>query len=126
MLKSSVEQSFKSSERMLELVNDMLDLSRIQSGRMRYNMETIGISSILKDTYNTMKIIFKEKNINFELIEKNDLDNINVHVDQNKLKQVIINLLNNASKFTPVDGNVKLIASTNENKLLIEIVDTGI
>ncbi len=124
--KIAIEQSFRSSERIVQLVNDMLNLSRIESGRMVYNMNNVEILSILQDTYNIMKIIFEKKNIKFEYIENNNLDNIKVYVDQDKLKQVIINLLNNAVKFTPEEGTVKLIASIKDKKVLIEVIDTGI
>jgi signal transduction histidine kinase len=85
----------------------MLDISKIESGNMKYHMENASLQSIFDSVYESMKVLVQQKSLDFIVnIPKND---ITIYVDKNKLKQVLINLISNAIKFTP-DGSITLSA----------------
>ena len=113
-----------SGKHLLSLINDILDLSRIESGKME-----VSISSLqLKDMLEGSLILIKEKafkqgiRISIEISEGIDT----IKADERKLKQIIYNLLSNAVKFTPQGGNIIIQAKKAGNNIEIAVKDTGI
>ena len=99
-VKSYLTQVYKSSQRLLDLINDMLDISKIESGKQEFFMKTMNIASLIKETATEVTGLFEKKQQNF--IISIDFENFEYTTDENKLKQVLLNLLGNANKFTPV------------------------
>ena len=87
----------KESERLTRLINDILDLSRIESGRMEWHLSTCDPKEIVDDALAATSGLFKEKGIALEPEFASDLPRITV--DRDRLMQVVINLLSNAAKF---------------------------
>ncbi|MCS7215788.1 MAG: ATP-binding protein [Thermodesulfovibrio sp.] len=114
-----------SAKHLLNLINDILDLSKIEEGRMELEISEFRVS----DVVNTAVIMFKEKalkhGIKLEAEVQEDAD-ITVMGDERKIKQVLFNLVSNAVKFTPDGGSVKVTARRNEDMIEIMIEDTGI
>lgn len=125
-IRQALTASYESSLSMLTLINDMLDLSKIESWNMLYYDEIIDITDLSKKLYNDLDIIAREKWINLELIYKWDFKNKELKVDPNKLKQILINLINNALKFTNRWWYVKIIINDLWKSLLFEIEDSWI
>jgi signal transduction histidine kinase len=113
-----------SGHHLLSLINDILDLSKIEAGRMELELATTNLPMLL-DNCTTL---VRERASRHGLVLKLELDDdIGDWVcDVRKLKQIVINLLSNAVKFTPAGGSVTLCAHRLENAVEIAVVDTGV
>jgi signal transduction histidine kinase len=118
-----------SGQTLLNIINDILDFSKIETGRMDIMIEKSNVYEVLEEAQSLFLVTAQEKNIALEF-------NIDEHVpsclyiDEKRLKQVVFNLLNNAIKFTPVNGkvevNVNYIVTFKDTQLHIEVKDTGV
>lgn len=112
---------------LLLLINDILDLSKIEAGKMEIHVERVEITGLIRDVTETIKPLI-EKNSN-RLITDTNAAPLSVQADSFRLKQVLLNLLSNASKFTS-GGNITLqVLHQNQNGnawVLFRIIDTGI
>lgn len=111
------------SERLLKLINGVLDLAKIESGRMRLDLTDVKLSSLVDDAVGTVKPLL-EKNSTQLKLDVNDGATLPV-ADPEKLLHMMINLLGNASKFSP-GGIVTLQAHHEPNRIYITVSDTGI
>lgn len=114
----------KSGSDLLKLINDILDLSKIESGKVEMNIEPVAVRSITSDLEQLFHVVAEEKHINF-------ITNIDpgvpamIQTDGQRLEQVIKNLLSNAFKFTPKDGTIELAWNLQPDGLHISVSDTG-
>ena len=130
---------YKAGSDLVDLVNDILDLSKIEAGGVEINLVETPMYSIIENMQNLFQVVALEKNIEFEI--NTDIQTpVNIYSDKLRLEQIIKNLLTNAFKFTPAYGKVVFsINVTNEkthltnkslresnNLLCIYIADTGI
>ena len=114
----------KETERLTRLINEVLDLAKIEAGRMEWHMEPIDLRESIKDAINAVSQIFKEKKI--QLISKLPPDPAMIRGDRDRLIQVIINLLSNAAKFCePESGRVELKLGADSDNVQLEVVDNG-
>ena len=124
LLKDGLDIIEKESDRLTLMVEDLLDFSRFTSGRIRLEKDEFNI----KDTINLIskQLIIKAKNngIKFNLVIDDNLGNM--VGDENRIKQVLINILDNAFNFTDEGGEVSLTALKKWNMVSIEIIDNGI
>lgn len=113
----------KNSELLLKLINDILELSRIESGYMSFTYQRCRVKDLIDDIYMTHQVLIAPR-LDF-LKETNDLP-LEINVDRERLIQVLTNFLNNAGKFTE-KGYIKLGYDylPNEGKVLIYVEDTG-
>lgn len=125
-VKESINQSFESTISLIWIVNDMLDLSKIESGKMVYIDEEIDIVDLTYKLYWDLKIIADEKKIHFEYNIIWDFKNKKVIIDPNKFKQIIINLVNNSLKFTNMGWFIKINLIDEGKSIKFEIEDSGI
>jgi signal transduction histidine kinase len=123
-VKEVLSKVYLSNERMIDLVEDLLNISRIESGRMEYKFEKINMPKLLQEIYDTFAIRAKESKLNFELIAPEG-DFPEITTDRNKIREVISNLVDNALKYTP-KGWIKIKLMRKEENIRIEISDTGI
>jgi signal transduction histidine kinase/ActR/RegA family two-component response regulator len=105
------------------LVNDFIDISRIESGTIELNITAFYFEQILKDVESTYLKSAKEKGLSLSII--NEINNVEIRSDRGKISQVLNNLVSNAIKFTPV-GSVSVKASRLFDNLLVSVTDTGI
>lgn len=113
-----------STERLINLVNDMLNVSRIESGRIEINPEPVDLLSLVKDIVDEVYYSKSaEKNIRFEILESRIPK---VFADPEKLREVFLNLLGNAVKFTPTGGTITISFFTDGKTVETSIKDTGI
>lgn len=115
----------KSSNQLLSIVNNIIEISKIESELVHVNLSTVDLTSLLKDVFISFEKEAKEKGLDFRL--KNQLSNekYTLVTDSYKVKQILINLLNNALKFTK-NGFVELGLQHCKDKVHIYIKDTGI
>ncbi len=119
-----------SSQYMLGLLNDVLDMSRIESGSFELNLDWYNVSSTLWPCIMMMEPILKDKGIKFIYPDIPKISKVEFYVDSLRIKQIVMNLLNNAAKFTPEGGtvevSVKNISHTEHYAVdLLTIRDTG-
>ncbi len=113
----------KESDRLSDMVEDLLDFSRLLSGRITVEKEQVDIVESIKLVSKQFRPKAEEKNIQFAVNYDSNLPNI--IADENRIKQVLVNLLDNAFKFTQEGGKVILKATTVEDYLVIEVIDNG-
>ncbi|OIO86355.1 MAG: hypothetical protein AUK01_03660 [Anaerolineae bacterium CG2_30_57_67] len=115
----------KNGQHLLHLVNDVLDMAKIESGRMNLHLEKFKIKSVFDEVNSITSSLANEKNL--ALIVEPDSDaEVEIFADVIRMRQVIINLVNNAIKFTQ-EGQVALrVDKLGEDKVLIRVKDTGI
>lgn len=119
---SSVSQC---SLQLMQLINDIIDFSKLSSGNMKVTRDYFSIRELLESIYETMKqrIITKKQKFEYK-IDKNVPEFI--IMDKQKLTQIIINLLSNSINFTNVSGRIDILIQNNYNILKIHVVDNGI
>ena len=120
---ASIESSGK---HLLGLINDLLDLAKIEAGKLELLPENVIISELCQSSLMFVKQMALKKNI--QLAFKQDIDTPFLIGDQRRLKQILVNLLSNAVKFTPENGKVTLrvFADTQNNGFNFSVEDTGI
>ncbi len=111
-------------DRQTNLVNDLLDLSRIESGRMELKFERVALDSVIADSIESVKQAASEEGIKLNVELPEGLSSIKG--DREKLTQVVINLLNNAIKFTPRSGEIIIKARELNGQVEVKVSDTGI
>jgi len=122
--KEMLDIILRNIDRLTNLVNDLLDLSRIESGRMELKFERVSLDSVIADSIESVRQTAIEKGIALNIELPKDL--APVKADREKLTQVIINLLNNAVKFTPRGGEISIKASELNGQVEVRVSDTGI
>lgn len=120
-----------SSNHLLSLINDILDMSRIESGRLNIEEKECSISDIFKDMRNIIQTQMQAKQLNF-FMDTVDVIDEDIYCDKLHVNQVLLNLLSNSIKFTPANGSVSLTikqkpgAPTGYGSYEIRVKDTGI
>lgn len=115
---------YTSNERLVDLVEDLLNLSRIESGRMEYTFAPVKMEDVLREIYDTFIIRAKDNKLYLDLkLPENPLPEIST--DKNKIREIISNLVDNALKYTP-KGGVTVRLTGDEEKMTVAVSDTGI
>ncbi|MFZ6007179.1 MAG: sensor histidine kinase, partial [Nitrospirota bacterium] len=122
--KEYLKDVWESGKHLLSLINDVLDLSKIEAGAMELEPEEFFINEILEGSL----VMFKEKAMKHRIKLKADIpsDIGSITADTRKIKQVVFNLLSNAVKFTPDGGEVGITARRKDSEVEITVWDTGI
>ncbi|GAA0786813.1 HAMP domain-containing sensor histidine kinase [Hathewaya limosa] len=113
----------KESDRLSNMVEELLDFSRFVSNKVTIKKEEFSVEALAKYLETYLKPRANREKINFKVICEHNLPTI--MVDKNRLKQVCINIIDNAFKFTPENGEVAFKAYKKNNELVIEVQDTG-
>jgi len=113
----------ESGQYLLEVINDILDMSKIEAGRMALALEALNIGEIIAESMRVVQQTAQDRNIRLETYGSPSLE---LPGDRRALKQVLINLLSNAVKFTPVGGEVSLRAYRYRGSVRLAIADTGV
>jgi len=108
--------------KLVDMVNTLLDIARIESGKTEVKIAPADVTKLIRDTGEFLSPQMHAKGINlvFDLPET-----LLVYIDKNLIERVFINLLGNAVKFTPSGGQIKMSAKINNNQVVISIADTG-
>ena len=110
-------------ERLTNLINDVLDLAKIESGRMEWHMKPVFLQDVINRAIASTSSLFDQKGLTLQKNISSDLPLVSA--DEDKLIQVVINLLSNAVKFTD-KGKVSIDAYQDEGQIIVEVQDTGI
>lgn len=129
--KKSVRHILHSGKILLDLINEVLDISRIEAGRLSLSIEPVSLNSVIKEIIDVVYPLAKAKQIKIELVDF-PLNNLFVKTDRQRLKQILINLINNAIKYNRTSGTVFIKTDLvpgnygNAQRVRISIVDKGI
>lgn len=108
ILRENMEKIHSSGEYLLGLINDTLDLQKIESGKLELKPSIVSARQLMETSVDMIKLSAKEKNIQFVITNKNaDIDTY-IKIDVMRMRQIFVNLLSNAIKFTPEGGKVEL------------------
>jgi len=113
-----------SGRHLLDLLNDILDLSKVEAGRMHLERSTFSVSDVLKSCLSQVRARAEQKGVDLRRDVAADVGL--VETDELRFKQVLLNLLSNAVKFTPAGGTVTIRATTDGTVLAVSVIDTGI
>ena len=108
---------------LLGMINDILDLSKLEANLMKLNKTEFKITRLLSEIQNIVLPIAQKKNISLKINLK---ENISINADYQKLQQILFNLISNAIKYTPEKGHVEVSAKKNGNYVCIAVKDNGI
>lgn len=108
---------------LLAVINDILQMSKIEAGRLTLNFEKIDIGDIVREAFRVMSVDVMDKNLRLEI---SGMENLNFEADRRAMKQIMLNLLTNSVKFTPEGGLIEVQIKTGEYGAYLSIKDTGI
>ncbi|WP_088068562.1 two-component system histidine kinase PnpS [Gottfriedia luciferensis] len=111
------------SDRMQTLIQDLLDLSKMEQQNFKLDRSEVSVKQIIEDVQQMISQKAEEKNIDFKLFLNSPLV---INADAMRLKQVFINLVDNAIHYTPAGGKVFVTASETDNKIVVKVNDTGV
>ncbi|MBV8085264.1 MAG: HAMP domain-containing histidine kinase [Chloroflexi bacterium] len=111
------------SERLTRMVDEVLDITKIESGSMEWNMAVMNVDEMLRQVAKAQQPLIEQRGLHFTIDVAQDLPP--TYGDGDRLRQVVTNLLNNALKFTP-SGTIALRAYEVSDELVIEVIDSGI
>ncbi|MCL7747770.1 two-component system histidine kinase PnpS [Halalkalibacter alkaliphilus] len=111
------------SERLQSLIQDLLDLSRIEQAYFQLNWQRTNLQEIVSEVIELLKDKAEEKQIDLQMFVEG---NTTLEGDMERIKQIAINVINNAIMYTPVSGSIKMFIKGNEETITLEITDTGV
>ncbi len=120
--KDALNKIFLSNERLIKLVNDLLNLSRIERGKLQFNFKERQLADILDSVIAELQMLATRRGLK---IIYNRVDLPLLKIDEDKLRQVFINIIDNAIKYTP-KGTITIKTYLDENNVIIAVHDTGI
>jgi len=119
-----LDDVLSSGKHLLELINEVLDLAKIESGTLKLRPTDVTLTDILEELRRTMTPILAPRKQSLDIEVEEGLPPI--YADKGKLRQVFINLLGNATKFTPDGGKLKIEAIRKDHSCQVSVVDNGI
>ncbi|HET9747452.1 MAG TPA: GAF domain-containing protein [Chitinophagaceae bacterium] len=122
-ISENLEVVISEGERLTHLINDVLDLAKIEAGKMEWNFENTSMTEVAERAIAATSSLFDQKKL--DLIKEIDEDLPNISGDRDKLIQVIINLISNSVKFTD-EGSVTCRVFKEKNEIIVSVKDTGI
>ncbi|MBU1628109.1 HAMP domain-containing histidine kinase [bacterium] len=113
----------KNNDRLIRMINELLDLSRIESGKFKLNLVKIDLNNFVKKVFEDFKMTVKEQGYIFE--ENLHPEEFSFVADEDKLSQVLLNLLQNAYKYTEPGQTIGVKTRVTPNQVIIEVYDSG-
>jgi signal transduction histidine kinase len=112
-----------SGKDLLNIINDILDLSKIEAGKMILNYEDVSLKQTVDEIVKTLSPLSSKKD---QSLETSHIGDVVIQADKGKLKQILLNLIGNAIKFTPSGGSINISSYLKDEMANIQIKDTGI
>lgn len=122
--RDSVQEISKAGNHLLTLINEVLELARIESGVMSVSIEPVEANSVLKEAVSLITPLATNRNISVQ-VHLQSCEGVYVKADRTKFKQVILNLMSNAVKYNNENGQILVDGTCDDNYLTVSITDTG-
>jgi signal transduction histidine kinase len=122
--KESLEKVYESSERLIQLIENLLNISRIESGRLQYSFMPLDLEKLVANVVEELESVAKKKGLRFTY-KKPKTALPTLKLDEEKLRQVIMNLIDNSIKYTK-QGSVTVSLYQKDNRVIFSVKDTGI
>jgi signal transduction histidine kinase/ActR/RegA family two-component response regulator len=119
----SVRQILSAGRHLLDLINEVLEISRIEAGTMRVSLEPVALRALVADVLSMVGPLAEQREV--ALSDGGEACELHVLADQQRLKQVLLNLLSNAVKYNRKGGHVDVTCSCDEERVMLAIADTG-
>ncbi len=123
-LKEPVDKIFQSCQSLVMIVEDFLNISRIEQGRMKYTFSEFDMSQLVENVVAEMRPVIEKAGLKIHFVKKGNRD-FKITADQGKIRQVVGNLIDNATKYTP-KGEIFVNISHKEEDILFEVKDNGV
>ena len=123
--RESTDQIVKGGHRLLELINEVLDISRIETGTLRLSLEPVLVSDVIEDAVQLIRPLADDRGIRLHSQLRAEIGEAYVVADRQRLGQVVLNLLSNAVKYNVEGGRVSVSAGTTDGRIRIGVTDTG-
>ncbi len=111
------------ADRILTMLNTLMDISEAETGAMKLHLEQLNISGLIKDTVELYEHVAEDKQV---LLHTSSPEDLYLTADANRMRQVMANLMDNAVKYTPSGGRIDVEAFQNDHHIIISIKDSGI
>jgi signal transduction histidine kinase len=122
-IRERLDKINKHSDELVHMVNDLLDIARIESGKVTMKREPLDLESVLEKVADLLSVQLKDKQIEFS--SKTDDDANTVFADRSQIERVLINLIGNAIKFTPLKGKISVQTKRTDKTVQVDVTDTG-
>jgi signal transduction histidine kinase len=122
-LQEALADILEESDRVVEMLNTLMDISEAETGTMALRLETMNLADLIRQTVELYEDMADERGVR---IETRVADELPVPVDRNRMRQVLANILDNAVKYTPAGGRIEITASRDGDDAVITVADTGI
>jgi len=120
--RDNVHEILKAGRHLLELINEVLDLAKVESGRIELSVEPLDVKSVVEECLSLVTAIAGKFDV---ALHRDVTDGLMVRADRTRLKQALLNLLSNAVKYNRPQGSVTLSAARRANNLRLAVTDTG-
>ncbi|HZS48165.1 MAG TPA: ATP-binding protein [Blastocatellia bacterium] len=121
-IREAIGSALSETERLAKIVESLLAISRLDAGEARIELSNLDLAELTFATVEQMRLLAEDKGITLHFFGD---ESVEVQGDPSRLKQVIVNLLDNAIKYTPPTGTIDVKATTEDGKAILEISDTG-
>ncbi len=122
----AVSHISESGKHLLNLINDILDLAKVESGKMTLQISRVSIRDLLENCLSMIGELVCGHGLSIDLRVSDELEGAAIEADEVKLRQILVNLLSNAVKFTPDGGSISVGAERDDHEIIISVSDTGI
>jgi signal transduction histidine kinase len=122
-LREALADILEESDRVVEMLNTLMDISEAETGTMALRLETMNLADLIRQTVELYEDMADERGVR---IETRVADELPVPVDRNRMRQVLANILDNAVKYTPAGGRIEITARRGGDDAVITVADTGI
>jgi two-component system cell cycle sensor histidine kinase PleC len=115
---------YQSGTHLLDLINDILDMSKIEAGKYDLRCEEVDLDEVVESSLRLVQLRAREAALTIDRMLGGEP--LSLVADRRALKQILVNLLSNAVKFTPAGGRITIAAETREDRVCLRVSDTGI
>jgi heavy metal sensor kinase len=122
-IRDTIGSALEETQRLAKIVENLLAISRLEAGEARKQLERLDFAELARSTADQMRLLAEEKNIHLDC---NEAEPVEVDADPARLKQVVVNLLDNAIKYTPERGRVSISVVKQDSRAVLEVADNGI
>jgi heavy metal sensor kinase len=122
-IRDTIGSALEETQRLAKIVENLLAISRLEAGEARKQLERLDFAELARSTADQMRLLAEDKNIHLDC---NGVEPVEVDADPARLKQVVVNLLDNAIKYTPERGRVRISVVEQDSHAVLEVADNGI